>query len=113
MNKKNISRSQSDWKALIDAWLQSGKEIETFCQEQKIATSGFYIWRKRLYPEMARKTIKSKLRSSVFVPIALAEENAPAALILTYPNGCQLKISGVIDPNILRMLNQGMGLPSC
>lgn len=109
--KKRTFRRESDWKALIEEWQQTDKKPAIFCKEKKIAESGFYSWRKRLYPDLSNKRKNPKSLTNLFVPIALTTSEKPAnGLILTYPNGCQLQITGATDPSILRMLNQAMGL---
>lgn len=112
--KKRLFRRENDWIALIDEWRRSGKGAKDFCQEKRIASSGFYSWRKRLYPDLATKPAKPSTPSKLFVPGVLnASEKSKKELVLTYPNGCQLQLSGAIDLNTLKLLNQAMGVQEC
>jgi hypothetical protein len=107
---KRIFRRKKDWKALIEEWLKSGKSADIFCKGKKITTSGFYTWRKRLYPAMATRQVKPKSPANLFVPVELATLEPVKGLVLTYPNGCQLQITNTIDTGVLQMLNQAMGI---
>lgn len=117
MNKqapqKRIFRRESDWKALIEEWRQSGKKLSIFCKEKKIAESGFYTWRNRFYPKTTNTRVKAK-SSNLFVPITVSgSEKTDKGFILTYPNGCQLQITGSFNIELLHKLNQVMGVSPC
>jgi len=45
--KKYTHRSEKQWRALIDNFKSSGLTLEAYCKLHKIASSGFYNWRKR------------------------------------------------------------------
>jgi hypothetical protein len=112
--KKRLFRRENDWVALIDEWRKSDKRAKDFCQEKRIASSGFYSWRKRLHPDLATKLIKPKSPTNLFVPVVLnAPEKNMKGVVLTYPNGCQLQLSGTIDLAVLKILNQAMGVQAC
>ena len=99
-------RSEAQWKTIIDEWVKSGKSSTVFAREMQLAESGLYNWRKRFYPNLKPANKKSDL----FVPVRLTSTSiASPKVTLTYPNGCQLKITN-FDDSVLKMLNQAMGV---
>jgi hypothetical protein len=85
MNKsrRNLTRKEREpyWLQLINAWQSSGKKTEQFCQENKIAISSSYQWRKRLKPDYPLRTIKSITRAkppasqkALFVPVQIKHD---------------------------------------
>lgn len=115
-SKKRKTLREADWKNLIDEWLKSGKKISDFCQEKKIAKSGFYMQRNRFYPDLAKKQLDPKQQSTLFIPVPL-ERNVTGdiggGLTLIYPNGCQLRIAGHLDISAIKILNNLMGIEPC
>lgn len=111
---KRPFRRANAWKALIEEWQQSNKSILDFCREKKIAASGFYTWRNRLLSHLKpQRKNDPKVQSTLFVPVAVKASKTlftPKELILTYPNGCQLRITDTVEPAILKALNHAMGV---
>ena len=98
-----------DWKALIEEWSQSGKTPLIFCREKKIAISGFYTWRNRLFPE----GINSKVSTPAFLPVQVEKpsyEPPSKGLVITYPNGCKVEFHDIAGLKLLGLLNQAMGV---
>ena len=50
-SKAYTRRNKAQWKELIDNFEQSDLSLGAYCQENGIATSGFYAWRKRFTSE--------------------------------------------------------------
>ncbi len=44
----NINRTTKQWQQIFEQHTASGLQIAAFCQQQKLNTSSFYAWRKRL-----------------------------------------------------------------
>lgn len=44
----NIHRTPEQWQQLFKQHASSGLQIVAFCKQQKLNTSSFYAWRKRL-----------------------------------------------------------------
>ncbi len=46
-----VRRSESDWRALIEEWTQSGQSQEAFCRTRGLALSSLGHWRRKLKDE--------------------------------------------------------------
>ena len=44
----NIHRTPEQWQQIFEQYSASGLAIVAFCKQQKLNTSSFYAWRKRL-----------------------------------------------------------------
>ena len=44
----NIHRTPEQWQQIFEQYAASGLKVTVFCQQQKLNTSSFYAWRKRL-----------------------------------------------------------------
>jgi len=44
----NIHRTHEQWQQIFKQYTASGLHIAAFCKQQKLNTSSFYAWRKRL-----------------------------------------------------------------
>jgi len=44
----NIHRTSEQWQQIFEQHAASGMQIAAFCKQQKLNTSSFYAWRKRL-----------------------------------------------------------------
>lgn len=108
--KKNPRCHRYDWNALIKEWAVSGKSPLFFCREKKIAPSGFYTWRNRLFPEGT----EPKSPSMAFVPVkvepTINKEAYLKGVTLTYPNGCKVQFHEAVELKLLAVLNQAMGV---
>lgn len=49
--RRYTRRTESQWRELIARHEQTDLKVEEFCRQHKIATSGFYTWRKRFDEE--------------------------------------------------------------
>jgi hypothetical protein len=58
----HIHRTPEQWLKIFKQHTASGMQIATFCKQQKLNTSSFYAWRKRLtYMSLFPETTKSPL----------------------------------------------------
>ena len=44
----NIHRTPEQWQQIFEQYAVSGLTVTVFCKQQKLNTSSFYAWRKRL-----------------------------------------------------------------
>lgn len=97
-------RTPEQWQALINQHRNSGLSIEQFCQQQKLARSCFYTWRKRL----SEQAIQNSNQPTMVKPSATQETNfldlsalvnaSPTAkqgwdIVLSLGNGVELRLS--------------------
>ena len=97
----NIHRTSEQWQQIFKQHASSGLQIAAFCKQQKLNTSSFYAWRKRLSSNTINAVITDDLPPvektqkdwvNVLPEQALPSQNWDIELAL--PNGV-----------ILRMLN--------
>ena len=56
----NIHRTPEQWQQILKQHAASGLQIAIFCKQQKLNTSSFYAWRKRLANQPSLPSITSK-----------------------------------------------------
>jgi hypothetical protein len=86
------------WRGAVTRQQRSGQSVRQFCVEHHLQESSFYFWRRELKTRDARKsriTPPRPTQTPVFVPIRLAEQNAPRLEVvlrcgttLRVPAGC-------------------------
>jgi transposase-like protein len=59
----NTHRTPEQWQQIFEQYASSGLQIATFCKQQKINTSSFYAWRKRLASHSLSPSVADKPRS--------------------------------------------------
>ncbi|MGL1959129.1 MAG: hypothetical protein OCD00_17660 [Colwellia sp.] len=59
----NIHRTSEQWQKILDQHAASGMQIAAFCKQQKLNTSSFYAWRKRLTSNTLNAAITQTLPS--------------------------------------------------
>jgi len=97
--RKYTRRSEAQWRKLIENFEHSNLTLEAYCQHHKIASSGFYSWRKRFENEVNTQTsaeslidITPQLSASSLSPSIKPENNA-WQVELELGRGCTLRIS--------------------
>ena len=88
------------WQAIFSQQSKSGISIREFCEQHKMSTSTFYLWRKRVANE--NKTVPPAHKQQL-VPLFLEHGAAEhvSSLTLTTPQGFQLVFEETITPNKL------------
>lgn len=90
-------RSETQWQELIEGFAGSGLSLEAYCQQNKIAPSGFYKWRRRfeeptkpneetdkiidITPSFADSVAPQKQK----MPVNVELELAPGFILRIYP----------------------------
>lgn len=91
------------WQAIFAQQAESDLSISRFCKQQKINTSSFYAWRKRLAGDDSScyGTPKQQV-----VPLFLGETpiQQRSPLILTTPGGYQLEFDDHLSAQKLRSI---------
>ncbi|MBY0459845.1 MAG: hypothetical protein K2V38_21210 [Gemmataceae bacterium] len=68
---KHRSEKVRAWRALVDAWKQSGQTINAFCRARQLTRSNFDRWRRIL---AAESLTSSLIPSPTFVPVRVVAE---------------------------------------
>ena len=61
----NIHRTPEQWQQILNQQASSGLQIATFCKQQKLNTSSFYAWRKRLANNTQHATMTETLTGAI------------------------------------------------
>jgi hypothetical protein len=74
-----VTRSQNQWKALLEEFTTSGLSKSTFCKQHRIATSSLYRWQ-RIFAERAGEVtdfidVTQPLSGTPLPPSASARDN--------------------------------------
>lgn len=95
----NIRRTHEQWQQIFKQHASSGLQIAAFCKQQKLNTSSFYAWRKRLAthslcPSVADKTGSIENNQDDWVGITQEPIATPLSwdIELALPNGIILRM---------------------
>jgi len=96
----NIHRTPEQWQQIFKQHAASGLQIALFCKQQKLNTSSFYAWRKRLASNLLCPTVTDTLKPTKnndndWVNI-MPEQVAPSPrwdIELALPNGVVLRMN--------------------
>ena len=83
------------WKMAIETWQSSGLSVRQFCKQEGLATSAFYVWRKKLAGGSVQDD-KDKPEPSAFIAVAMPRSNS-AAVELLLTSGNTLRIPAGVD----------------
>jgi len=95
----NIHRTPEQWQQIFEQYSTSGLQIAAFCKQQKLNTSSFYAWRKRLTSNTLNAVINEALPTveksqddwvNVIPEQAMPSQNWDVELAL--PNGMVLRM---------------------
>jgi len=99
----NIHRTPEQWQKIFTEYASSGMHIADFCKQQKLNTSSFYSWRKRLASNKPQAVITddSPLEKTQNDWVNIVPEKRPPAPLppkhwdieLALPNGIVLRMS--------------------
>ena len=96
--RKYTRRTEAQWRDLIAGYEPSGLTLEEYCRHHKIATSGFYTWRKRFQEEAPAHASEGRLIEITPHLPAHASSTAQHASLhieLDLGLGCVLRIRGM------------------
>jgi hypothetical protein len=90
------------WQMAIETWQASGMSVRQFCKQEGLATSAFYVWRKKLVGDSVQDD-KDKPGPSAFIEVAMPRSN-PTAVELLLTSGNTLRIPAGVDTATLSMI---------
>lgn len=91
---KKTRRTPQQWQQLISDWQHSGQTVAEFCQSQHVTASNFYLWRKRLDPDVTEATLSPWIALS-----------SPAGTDVVNGNDWQLELS--LPGGVILRMKQG------
>lgn len=96
--------------ALIEKYLASGLTQDKFCEQQRLAYSTFQFWLKKYRQEKTDRARKRQSSDNRFLPLTFTSpKTEPAPMVIEYPNGVILHITGAVEPQLLIQLIQSHG----
>jgi len=96
------------WRDVFKRQAESGLSIRQFCSRERISQPSFYAWRRKLPERVGRKAgdpISRQRRDAATNAgkfIALKLVDTASALEVIHPRGCRVRITGNVDPTVLR-----------
>ena len=84
--RRQIKRSESEWKAIIKKYAKSGMTIREFCQRHNLVLNTFKRWQQKLEKGPAQFVDLTKVAGST--------GTEPWELAITLPNGIHLQFRG-------------------
>jgi putative transposase len=93
--RKYTHRTPEQWQAYLDQQAQSGLSVKDYCQEQSLAPSNFYSWRKKLSVSPVNNTESNEPWIAV-TPTRPPTDSTPQCsteICLALPGGIQLTIT--------------------
>lgn len=99
------------WRKVILDWQSSGEQINDYCKKHKVTLSGFYNWRKKLFPELKiRRSQSGKKQEPAIRPVEIIHESIKRQPIkLHLPNGCWLSLERDFDVALIKQLISTLG----
>jgi transposase-like protein len=96
--RKYTRRKESQWRELIAGYEQSGLTLEAYCRHHRIASSGFYTWRKRLQEEAPAQAGEGRLieiTPHLQTHTLSTSQHSGLHIELDLGQGCVLRIRGM------------------
>jgi hypothetical protein len=109
------------WRRQIDRHKQSNLSVTQFCSRLGVRPKTFYAWRQRLGaapPTSSRASGERDPRrclnsngapTAPFLPVAIRADGSAGHLEITLSNSCVLRLTGAVDPDLLRIAIDGAG----
>ena len=98
------------WRAQFQRQRKANLSVAEFCRQLDVSVTTFYYWKKRVEetPPDARGQVpgvcpsREENEAASFVPLSILEPAAGTQLEIELTNACVLRLTGVIDPRLLR-----------
>lgn len=104
------------WRQVVFRQQSTPVSLTQFCRQMGISYRKFSYWRQRLReldaagslphlaPPGSLKPASAVARdtSAAFVPVSIIDRSATTALEIELANGCSVRLTGSIDPGLLR-----------
>jgi hypothetical protein len=109
------------WRRQIERHKQSTLSVTQFCSQLGVPPKTFYAWRQRLSAAPSafsrvsgeRKPGPSSNSNPVptapFLPVVIRDDATAGQLEIELSNSCVLRLTGTVDPDLLRVAIDGAG----
>jgi transposase-like protein len=109
------------WRCQIERHEQSSLSVTKFCARIGVRPKTFYAWRQRLRAtSLTRSQAPGKRQPrpsstgnaapiAPFLPVAVRDDATAGQLEITLSNSCVLRLTGAVDPDLLRVAIDGAG----
>lgn len=113
MVRKQGTEKERHWQRLVNGQAKSGLTIQEFCSRESISQPSFYAWRKKLREQKrigaaspkSRRRVDSSDGDREFIRLQLGG-NSTSTLEVIHPHGCQIRIRGAVDIQVLQQVLQ-------
>lgn len=93
-----VRRSESEWRAIMADYKDSGQTQEVYCRERGISLSPFYNWRKKL-----RRAVPGRTADFIEIKPKVVSSGGRTYEIV-FSGGTSLKVGGGYDASEVREL---------
>jgi len=98
---QRLGVAEQQWRERLRRFDRSGLTVLEFCEFEKVSTSSFYAWRRRLAPDpMPGLPASRSAERPLFVPVAV--RSAVAGVQIELPGGAIVRIPPAADEGLLR-----------
>ena len=102
----DLQQKHQHWLAIFSQHESTGLTITQFCRQQKINTSTFYAWRKKVANHSDNKLPTERKQQLVPLMVNGPSFTTESSLTITTPSGYQLKFDDRLSPaNLNALLN--------
>lgn len=115
-------KKEARWRKLVSAQQRSGQTVRQYCQENALAESAFWFWKRELSQRDAEKPARCPggprsvhrkgpaLRLPSLVPVTIGPALPQAAPIeVLLPHGASVRVAAGCDEATLRMVLSALG----
>lgn len=87
MSNGRVRRTEAEWRALITKQERSGLSAAAFCREERLHSSNFLKWQRRLSPSPSQADFVT-----LVAPSSRSDTAAGWSVEVTLPNGATLRL---------------------
>ena len=116
----NRQARQEWWRRQIQRQKEGRLSVAEFCRRLGVSTVTFYAWNRRLreappasplLPERpaAKPPTAHGVPTPTFLPVSIPDAGSHGQLEIELPNACVVRLTGVVDPGLLRIAIHAAG----
>jgi transposase-like protein len=109
------------WRRQIQYQKQGSLSVAEFCRRLGVSTVSFYAWKRRFREASAASSLRSEkptpqstpttngVPTAAFLPVSILDAGATGQLEIALTNACVVRLSGAVDPELLRIAIRAAG----